>query len=437
MQKILQLIFISVFLMITACVQRKDTSEQLSWSAYSYAKYDKFRKSQSKLFEKHWLDETGEKITIDYHPIPSKSFDEKILTMLAGGKAPDIYVVQNVSKYVQKDAIVDLTPFINEDKEYFAKFAPQVMEAVEYKGRYYTLPGNLNVANVLYYNKKIFDLMSIPVPDHSLTFQQLRNLVKKLTLRSPDGQIKHYGLVVSWPWEIRLALNGVKIFSKDNKKCLVNTAAARKVLDYWRKVANKDGSSPTQEKMSSEFGGSWASGKYFTQGKAAIYLGHSWEVATFIINKSQIEWDMFPCPHWQGQPQRSYLDYLPLAVNNKTADKEKAFALLKFMTRPKYMRFLIKAGDCIPLRKEGIAWQYYQNTSSRPEKSKKVLIDAVEISCGDPRSIVMHPDIPMGRTRTTISEVVTKFMMNEKMSSEKALLELEKKLNKLIRDYKK
>ena len=94
--------------------QRQEVTEGkkilLCWSGYCYPVYDKFRAEESKKFEKE-----NPNVIVRYEPIPLQ-YDSKILTRLASNTAPDMFFARDLSTYISKETLVDLTEWYNQIK---------------------------------------------------------------------------------------------------------------------------------------------------------------------------------------------------------------------------------------------------------------------------------------------------------------------------------
>ncbi len=398
----------------------------LRWSGYSYPVYNKFRSEQSKFFEK-----SHPHVIVKYQPVTGQ-YNSKLLTQLASNTAPDVFFAADLSTYISKNALVDLTKWYQEDTAYFQDINPALIKAQMWNGRLYALPGNSNV-DILYYNKKLFDEKGLKYPDATWTWQDFLAAAKKLTIRNDKGRVIQYGAITSTNWPSLILENGGKIWNKDKTKCIIDSPEARVALEFWKDFYAKYKVSPTPLERRDQ-----GTREMFIAGRAAMYWGSSWEVATFkIIDKIQgrkggLDWDATLIPRPKGKKRFIGLVYTSLGVWSGSKHPKLAYELAKFMTQPARIKFLVEVGDSLPIRSRGEAMDYYLKDPNRPEKARESMLKALSLAKSYYRTIV-NPNIPYLEQSQIITETLQKFTIGNTPAG-KVLQLIENKLNNLLQE---
>lgn len=411
-------------ILIYGCSRNKQEAKEkkilLRWSGYAYPVYDNFRFSESKKFEQ---DNPG--IMVKYEPITG-DFNTKILTQMASNTAPDLFFVPDLNQFISKRVLVDLTDWYIKDKDYFKDICPQLMDAHLWNGKLYALPGNCSV-NILYYNKKLFDDKKLPYPDDTWTWENFLEAAKKLTIKNERGKVVQYGCIAAFNWPSFILQNGGKIWNKDKTKCIINNPEAVEALTFWKDLYAKYKVCPTPSEIREQ-----GQKELFIMGKAAMYWGDSWEVATFKIKGSTpLNWDAVIIPRAKGKERWIGLDYTSLGIWTGSKHRELAYELAKNMIKPERIKFLIKVGDSLPIRSSGEEVDYFLNLTDRPERAKKEMLKSLQFAKSSYRTGI-NPFIPSMEQGQIISENIDKFAIVGNISAEEALSIIQDKLNKLL-----
>ena len=98
---------------------------------------------------------------------------DKLLTMIAGGDAPDLMML-NTGQFeglAARDALLPLDDFVSKDNFDTSIFWPAGVEGSKYGGKLYGLPRDLSNV-ILYYNKDLFDAAKLPYPNEDLDMER-------------------------------------------------------------------------------------------------------------------------------------------------------------------------------------------------------------------------------------------------------------------------
>ncbi len=130
--------------------------------------------------------------------VPATNYDQKIQTMIAGGKPPDIFGSGDVQipNIVSKNFALDLAPLVKRDNYSLSDFYPQVVDGLTYDKKLVGLTDNWDT-QVMYYNASLFKKAGIAAPTVSWTWDNFLAAANKLT--SGTGTRKTYGgLFENW-----------------------------------------------------------------------------------------------------------------------------------------------------------------------------------------------------------------------------------------------
>ncbi|MDI3311221.1 MAG: extracellular solute-binding protein, partial [Thermoanaerobacterium sp.] len=125
---------------------------------------------------------------------------DKTLTALVGGQGPDIFLNlwPNVATWSQKGVLLDLTDYVNNDKEFDKNdILPSAWKLATFKGRIYGIPNEINSSEI-YYNKDLLKAAGFDGPPE--TMEDLINMAYKLTKTDANGNIIQLGFLPDFPW---------------------------------------------------------------------------------------------------------------------------------------------------------------------------------------------------------------------------------------------
>ncbi|WP_165822576.1 extracellular solute-binding protein [Paenibacillus montanisoli] len=131
----------------------------------------------------------------------------KLAAELATGDAPDVIRLSGVfdlPNYVIKGIALDLTDRIEQSSVFKADDLLPITNVFRFDGKtvgagpIYGLPKDWSNDYAIYYNKKAFDAAGVQVPDPTkpLTWPEVFDLAKKLTIKEGD-KVKQYGLAAN------------------------------------------------------------------------------------------------------------------------------------------------------------------------------------------------------------------------------------------------
>lgn len=152
-------------------------------------------------------------IEVEIRPNPGGDWHSLVLTWIAAGELPDVYMADSsyLPLYVEAGGLENLRPYIEGENGFNPDelFYPGVYQNGFYKGDPYLLNKDYSTVAV-YANKKLFDAAGIELPQEGWTYDDLLDIAQQLTLdangnnaASPDfdpENIVQYGMDQRYDW---------------------------------------------------------------------------------------------------------------------------------------------------------------------------------------------------------------------------------------------
>ncbi|MCJ8014449.1 ABC transporter substrate-binding protein [Paenibacillus sp. KQZ6P-2] len=126
--------------------------------------------------------------------------DQKQLTAISGGAAPDIVITywNKVGPWAEAGAVLNLDEMIKRDNFDTSQIIPAALDRMKVGDKIYGFPISMSMANKLFYNKKMFADAGITAPPETL--EQMFEDAKKLTEKDGSGNITQIGFIPDYPW---------------------------------------------------------------------------------------------------------------------------------------------------------------------------------------------------------------------------------------------
>lgn len=152
-------------------------------------------------------------IAVEILPNPGGDWHSKVLTWIAAGELPDVYMADSsyIPLYVEAGGLASLRPHIEGENGFdpYEIFYPGVYENGFYQGDPYVLAKDYSTVAV-YANKQLFDAAGIALPEEGWTYDDLLDIAMQLTLdsagnnaASPDfnpDDVVQWGMDNRGPW---------------------------------------------------------------------------------------------------------------------------------------------------------------------------------------------------------------------------------------------
>ena len=299
------------------------------------------RKQLAKNFEA-----TNPDVKVTFTVIPATAYSQKVQTMIAGGKAPDIFNGGDVQipNYVAKKYVLDLKPYVDREDYDLSGFYPEIIDNLTYEGQLVGLTDNYDT-QVMYYNADLFKKAGVEEPTSDWTWDDFLVAARKLT--SGEGSAKQYGAVYdNWfaPYYDQIWANGGEPFPENGSRCGFSSPEAVKAFTQIQDLY-KEGLSPTPSAFSAN-----GSEQQFLSGRIGMLIGNGrWSAYTFKDVK-KFTWKVAPLP--KGDKGRASFFHISMfAIPRTSKNPEAAFAFLKYMVSEDGIKAGLDNMQGIPARK--------------------------------------------------------------------------------------
>jgi len=265
---------------------------------FAYVHWTAMNRERIKVFEARNPDLKVRLVTGDY---------SKLLTMVAGGVAPDVAYIDYVyvPYFAKRGVIVCLDDRVAAAGEGFLdRFFTATLAGVRYQDRLYGLPDAWSPV-LLYYNKTLFDQYNREHPHEPLTYpgpawtwDDFRHAARALTADlDGDGRTDRYGALVPGShhrWPIFVWQNGGEVTSPDHRRCLMDTPEAIGGIQFLYDLMFVDQSMPSAhtqiEGVAEQSMNRW----FAEQRIAMIYTTRYYQQD--LAEVGGFEWDVAPLP---------------------------------------------------------------------------------------------------------------------------------------------
>ncbi|MEF3304764.1 ABC transporter substrate-binding protein [Paenibacillus sp. GYB003] len=306
-------------------------------------------------------------ITVKHLPAGSN----KVADVVASGQTIDVLFMS----IGQADTLTtygyqyDISELIKTRKYDLSKLEPSTVELQKgfAGGGMYGLPVFTNTLG-LFYNKNLFDKFGVEYPKDGLTWDQLKEMAKRLS-RS-EGGVDYKGLVMSSSANIVLNQYSVQYLDAATKKSVFTTDTFKKAFELLTSVSQIPGNGLNAQTWSLA-----AQQKMFFQDQSAAMLLH-FVVLSLSTLRDQFNWDIATYPQLADKPgvgPQSYPTYFYVTKTSK--HKEDAFDVIAYMTTDEFQSHLAKKG-MLPILKDRTAGmaQFGQDVPTLKNKNVKALL---------------------------------------------------------------
>ncbi len=333
------LLLISVLLCVTTlpCVGTVQAQVKITWAAWGTPDEVSFWQEQVKLFE-----DKNPEVKVELVMAPWGEYHTKLLTMIAGGTAPDVMLVDGYyfPKFATRGVLLDLEQFIRDDNYSLDRFWPASLLDCIWEGLVYGLPWGFG-PNVMVYNKELFEKHGVEdaytqYTKGGWTWDDFLTAAQKMTIKEED-RITQFG-TSSWmshpwisPW---LWSNGGGILSEDKSKIIVDTPETIEAVQFQYDLMFKHHVAPQP--------GEGLTGMFET-GKMAIASG--WPTNVGIYSRStDFAFDLVPYP--EGKAGRfNILKSNANAIYKGTKHPQEAWEFVKEIASPEAELLLYRIGQ--------------------------------------------------------------------------------------------
>ncbi|WP_246810701.1 ABC transporter substrate-binding protein [Ensifer sp. ENS09] len=284
-------------------------------------------------------------IKIEVTTVPYPEYQQRLLTAVQGGNAPDIATLDQiwVGAFAKAGAVTDLTEKASAGGLARDGFFGGAWDSAVLDGKLYGIPFNVDVWQFSYYNKALLDAAKIE-PASLGTFEGLKAAAEKLTGdgKFGVGLFGHKGEDTVVVGDSFIFSNGGKVLNDDGS-CALAEAPAVEALSYLQTLSK----SAPQGILNASSGDMR---ELFLNGSLAIEFWPALEQPT--LKKSSLSWGFVNGTAPEGKTPIGTFGGWNLAVFESSKNKEAAWKFIQFMVREDVNGDVV---DLIPANKKAAA----------------------------------------------------------------------------------
>ena len=287
-------------------------------------------------------------LEVQIESIPA-NYKEKILTYIASGEPPDVFLLDSViiPALLNKGILLDLRPYLDSLHINPADYFPNVLNIFAKGEHLYALPKDFTPL-VMYYNKLLFDQAELPYPQSNWTWDDYLRLSQQLTKdTNGDAIIDQYGTVFSnyfYLWQPWVWMNGGDIFDPTGNSATgyFDSPLTEQALQFLIDLRTKHKVAPDDVALKTGTG----STGMFLSGKIAMVSSGHWSLPTFkkYIRRGDLKIGAVPLPHPENKQLVTPIYASGWCVPKATAHRELALQLAAFFSNEQAARIRARSG---------------------------------------------------------------------------------------------
>ncbi|WP_308639751.1 ABC transporter substrate-binding protein [Paenibacillus silvisoli] len=290
-------------------------------------------------------------VKVELVAVPNDGYEEKIITQLQGGTAPDAFYAgdQTVVKLIANGTIAELTPLLDQPSSPIkaSDFADGLWGGAKKGDQIFGVTVDCNPL-VMYYNKKVLADAGITEDPQQLYEAGEWNWKKLSELTAKIKAAGKYGLVLedwSAPIYSWVTTNGGKVYDQDLGGQFIGDKDP-KTLEAFEYLA---------ENVKNEnfvFSGSLPKGQgpdaMFMSNQVGFGIAGRWWVPQYNANTA-LQYDIVPLPTNTGNKMEpAGIPTAYMVMNKKTAHPEETYAFLSYFVSKEGQQFRLKGGNAVP-----------------------------------------------------------------------------------------
>lgn len=291
-------------------------------------------------------------ITVEYTTINGTNYASKLMTMMAGNAAPDVFFASTAfyKTVAKKGQLLDLTDYFNKSETLKKDdFLPGAWDIMAVDGKVYGVISCI-VGPEIFYNKDIFDKAGVSYPpsdpNKAWTWDEFVAAAQKLTVKSGSKVTQYgvYGLEAQTMTAAFLGENGCSIFNSDYTKMDITSDDAADVFKKILSLRTEYGVAPDAKTLTNI---GMTANQMLQTGKVAMIVDGSWALQELATMNFKVGMGVLPkLKTCQTQVQA----HCHAAYAN-TKHPEEAWKLVAYLSSDDYQCQNIKEGLWLPNRK--------------------------------------------------------------------------------------
>ncbi len=304
---------------------------------------------------------------IKVEPVVSgySDYHTKLLTMIAGGAAPDVMRVDSYyfSDFMKVGALRSIDDLIAKDKIDLDSYYQQGIDECTANGKLYGLPWS-TAALYMFINLDVLEKAGVKMPSNDWTWDDFVAICKAVTKGS--GADKTYGFayeigtistILPWVWA-----NGGDLFSADKSKFTLDQSAAVQAIQRLADLLKQGYLPPETVSATADI-----NTRLFVNGKVAMRMGSGAE----ILSTQKVEgvrFEVMPMPNGKIKNTSVFKSNV-VGIATSSKKQEAAWTFLKYLRGPegKGETLYMKAKRMPPTMDNSKYWALYADPAKYPK----------------------------------------------------------------------
>ena len=288
-------------------------------------------------------------IKVEYTPVAG-DYDAKLLTMMAGNAAPDVFFCRCATyrDFQKRGGLLDLTEYVDQSMS-VEEFIPMSREKMTIDGRVYGL-SSCNTVAVMFYNKDIFDEAGLPYPPsdpkEAWTWAEFVDVARKLTIVQQGRTVQYgaYGFTTNWFWSDPLMVlsNNGQLLNEDYTELLLDSPEAKEALVKVREL-QQEGVLPLATTLEQT---GMSAAQMLQTGRIAMLVDGSWALQELAAMDFPVGIGVLPVMEEPITVGQAHLH----SVTSKTKYPDEAWKLVEFLSSRGYQTNVVRSGLWLPNR---------------------------------------------------------------------------------------
>lgn len=241
--------------------------------------------------------------------------------LVAAGTIPDIVMTASpiIFRFTGMGLEDDITPLVKKYNFDLSKLNPVALDAVKTASRSEILTGLPWTRHIsaLYYNKDIFDKFGVEYPRDGMTWEEVRELAKKLTRK--EGEVQYRGLEPDQPGAMASVLSLAAV-DPVAKKATLNNDGWKRVFELLKSIYDIPGNN-----VPKFAGGAWD--EFMKDKTLAMYTANN--LLPNLKAAEGLNWDIAQYPSFQDKPNTGMqVDVWILHITKQSQHKDEAFQVI-------------------------------------------------------------------------------------------------------------
>jgi len=377
-------------------------------------------------------------IQIQQVKVPTASYDQKMLTMIAGGSPPDVFSHWGSNSWadlVYRGVAADLTPYINASHFSFEGMPASLRNLYTIKGHVYGIPF-ASGGSFLFYNVDLLKKARLATPptdwnDKSWNWATVLRYAQAMNKARGSLSNRVFGLYDNlWPPNANAMLWGGDIFPQSAYATGVvdrvqATSAPVRQATQWQAdqiFKYKIGPTPSQATSLS------TAADPFLSGRIGLEMTGVW--GFWVFQPATFKWAAAPLPYIKTDKDVVFTD--PWIMAKKSAHPQEAWTFLEYLSDPRYggKTYMAATGVVPPFSQLLPGWAAGVHTHV-PSLSVAQLTQLANGSMAHGQESINHLAINYGQYDSVIANVLTPVWTGRETSSA-ALAQLQQQLTSTI-----